>query len=78
VVPLNSLTPRAKAGLAVVRRLKKILPLPARGRDLMLYRLRFKGPKGETVIHFDEKTAPEKARPLIAFLSAQARPFMPV
>ena len=78
MVSLNSLTPRAKAGLAVVRRLKKILPLPARGRDLMLYRFRLNGPKGETVFHFDERTVPAKARPLIAFLSAQARPLMSV
>jgi hypothetical protein len=54
-------------------------PAPApRGRDLMLYRLDLKGPEGETVFHFDERTVPAKARPLIAFLSAQARPFMSV
>jgi hypothetical protein len=74
VVPLNSLTPKAKAGLAVLRRLKKASVPTGRGRDLLFYRLDLKGPGGKKSIQFDDQTAPKKARPLIAFLSAQSRP----
>ena len=74
VVSVDSIPRKAKAGVAVVRRLKEILVPPSRGRDLMVYRLRLKGPKGEKLIHFDERTVPAKARSLIAFLSDQAHP----
>jgi hypothetical protein len=53
-------------------------PAPPRARSHALSISDLKGPKGETVFHFDERTVPAKARPLIAFLSAQARPFMSV
>ncbi|MBK8574377.1 MAG: hypothetical protein IPN90_01410 [Elusimicrobia bacterium] len=70
-VPLSHLTPKAKAGLIAVRELKK--PPPSHARDLIVYQLSLKGSKGKTLIQLDEQTVPPKARPLIAFLSAQAK-----
>ncbi len=73
-MPLDSLSPKAKAGLAMVRRLKKTQPPNVRGRDLLLYRLDLKGPREKKSIQFDDQSVPPKARPLIAYLAAQSRP----
>lgn len=76
-VSLRDLPPRIQASLTGILQLKNKDVGISAVRDRILYQIRFEGGRERPVVRLDDHTLPEKARPLIAFLSARSRPLSP-